>query len=60
MGFKIKLELKINDTYTESSKDTISSAFSQFIQQYGASYSDCEIEITPDREIINLNQNVNE
>lgn len=60
MGFKIKLELKINDTYTESSKDTISAAFSQFIQQYGASYSDCEIEITPDREIINLNQNVNE
>jgi hypothetical protein len=60
MGFKVKLEIKINDPYTESSKETIRTAFAQFIQQYGASYSDCEVEITPDREIINLTQETNE
>ena len=54
MGFNVKLEMHIADDYTADVKNQITAALGQFIQQYNANVSECNVHIIPDLETINF------
>jgi hypothetical protein len=52
MGFKVKLNMQIADPYTVEVKSQITAALGQFVEQYNANVSACDVQIIPDDETI--------
>lgn len=54
MGFRIELKMRVADPYTPEVAPTISAAFQQFVEQYNSSVTECEVQILPEPETVEI------